>query len=291
MGLLDGRVALITGAARGMGRAHAVAHAREGADVVLVDVAAPLPTVAYPGASADDLAETARLVEKHGRTALTFEADVRDQQQLDDAVAEAVARLGRIDVLVANAGIWTQAPFWELSDEAWEEMIGVNLSGVWRSAKAVTPHMIERGSGSIVLISSTNGLEPGVNFAHYTSAKHGVIGLMRNIALELAPHGVRCNAISPGATNTPMVNHPKAWARFGGRPDAGEEVMIPAGLRFHALRDHSFLPPERIADAGVFLSSDLASAVTGVVLPVDAGHLLLTGANSADMGLRVASGD
>ncbi len=281
MGLLDGKVALITGGARGQGRAHAVTSAREGADVVLVDIADQLETVPYAMATADDLAETVRQVEALDRRALAVTADVRDQGQLDEAVSRGIAEFGKIDILIANAGIWTQGPFWELSEQSWDEMIGVNLTGVWKSAKAVAPHMIERQSGSIVITSSVNGLEPGLNYAHYVAAKHGVIGLMKNIALELAPYGVRCNSINPGAIKTPMTDHQGAWDMFAGHEGGTEADLIEGGYHFHALKGRTFMPPEVIADTALYLNSDLAAAVTGVTIPVDAGHMLLTGVNPA----------
>jgi SDR family mycofactocin-dependent oxidoreductase len=281
MGLLDGKVALITGGARGQGRAHALTSAREGADVVLVDIADQLETVPYAMATADDLGETVRQVEALDRRALAVTADVRDQGQLDEAVRRGIAEFGKIDILIANAGIWTQGPFWELSEQSWDEMIGVNLTGVWKSAKAVAPHMIERQSGSIVITSSVNGLEPGLNYAHYVAAKHGVIGLMKNIALELAPHGVRCNSINPGAIKTPMTDHQGAWDMFAGHPGRTEADMLEGGYHFHALKGMTFLPPEVIANTALYLNSELAAAVTGVTIPVDAGHMLLTGVNPA----------
>ncbi|WP_369138384.1 mycofactocin-coupled SDR family oxidoreductase [Modestobacter versicolor] len=281
MGLLDGKVALITGGARGQGRAHALTSAREGADVVLVDIADQLETVPYAMATADDLAETVRQVEALDRRALAVTADVRDQGQLDEAVRRGIAEFGQIDILIANAGIWTQGPFWELSEQSWDEMIGVNLTGVWKSAKAVAPHMIERQSGSIVITSSVNGLEPGMNYAHYVAAKHGVIGLMKNIALELAPHGVRCNSINPGAIKTPMTDHQGAWDMFAGHEGGTEADLIEGGYHFHALKGRTFLSPQVIADTALYLNSELAAAVTGVTIPVDAGHMLLPGVNPA----------
>jgi SDR family mycofactocin-dependent oxidoreductase len=280
MGMLDGKVALITGAARGQGRAHAVTCAREGADVIAVDIDAQMETVRYKMATPDDLAETVAQVEALDRRILALDVDVREQSELDGAVSQGVAQFGQIDILIANAGIWTQAPFWELTDEQWDEMIGVNLTGVWRSAKAVTPHMIERQTGSIVLISSTNGIEPGFNFAHYVAAKHGVIGLMKNIALELAPHGIRCNSINPGAIMTPMTDHQAAWDQFAGHPGGTANDMLEGGYHFAALKETSFMDPQVIADTALYLNSDLAAKVTGVTIPVDAGHLILTGVNN-----------
>ncbi|BBZ15608.1 mycofactocin-coupled SDR family oxidoreductase [Mycobacterium branderi] len=280
MGLLEGKVALITGGSRGQGRAHAITCAREDADVVIVDVTKPVADVPYELATADDHAETIRHVEASGRRGIAIEADVRDQAALDKAVCRGIAEFGKIDILIANAGIWTLGYFWELTEQQWEEMIGINLTGVWKAAKAVAPHMIERTSGSIVIISSANGLEPGVRFGHYVSAKHGVIGLMKNIALELAPFGVRCNAISPGAIRTPMTDHQMAWDMLAGHEGATEEDMIEGGYRYGALRGRTFLDPQTIADTALYLNSDLAANVTGVTIPVDAGHLLLAGVNS-----------
>ena len=279
MGMLDGKVAFITGAARGQGRAHAVTCAREGADVVIVDVLDQLPSVPYKLAVPPDLEETARQVEAHGRRAVAVKADVRSQRELDAAVAAGIAEFGGIDILIANAGIWTMGSFWELTDEQWEEMIAVNLTGVWKSAKAVAPHMIERRAGSIVLIASVNALEAGQYTAHYVAAKHGVIGLMRNIALELAPYGIRCNAISPGAIKTPMTSHQGALDMFAGHPGGTDEDMTEAGHHYTLLKGASFLDPQVIADSALYLNSDLAATVTGVTIPVDAGHMILSGYN------------
>lgn len=279
MGLLDGKVALITGGARGQGRAHAVTSAREGADIILVDIADQIDTVPYKMADKDDLAETVRQVEALDRRAISVIADVRDQGQLDAAVTQGIAEFGQIDILIANAGIWTLAPFWELTEQAWDDMIDVNLTGVWKSAKAVAPHMIERGTGSIVITSSVNGLEPGLNYAHYVASKHGNIGLMKNIALELAPHGIRCNSINPGAILTPMTDQQGAWDMFAGHAGGTHDDLISGGYSFHALKGRTMLPPEAIANTALYLNSELASSVTGVTIPVDAGHMLLTGVN------------
>ncbi|MFE0749236.1 mycofactocin-coupled SDR family oxidoreductase [Gordonia sp. NPDC058843] len=279
MGLLDGKTVLITGGARGQGRAHAVTSAREGADVILLDITRRLDSVDYPLATADDMAETVRQVEALDHRALSFDADVRDQAQLDDAVAAGIAEFGKIDVLIANAGIWTRAPFWEMSEQMWSDMMDVNLTGVWKSAKAVAPHMIERQSGSIVITSSVNGLRPGMNYSHYVATKHGVIGLMKNIALELAPHGIRCNSINPGAIRTPMTDQQGAYDMFAGHEGGTADDLIEGGYHFHALKGHTFMPPEVIANTALYLNSELAASVTGVTIPVDAGHLLLAGVN------------
>jgi SDR family mycofactocin-dependent oxidoreductase len=275
MGMLEGKVALITGAARGQGRAHAIASAREGADVIVVDINEQIRSVGYPLATEDDLAETVREVEALDRRALSLTVDVRDQAQLDDAVAKGIAEFGKIDILIANAGIWTQAPFWELTEEQWDDMISVNLTGVWKTVKAVTPHMIERQTGSIVLTSSINGLEPASNFTHYTAAKHGVMGLMKSIAHELAQYGIRCNAVNPGAIRTAMTDNQMGYDYVSGHPGGTEEEFLNGGYHYHALKGTTWLDPSVIADTVLYLNSDLAAKVTGVSIPIDAGHLIL----------------
>lgn len=279
MGLLDDKVVFVTGGARGQGRAHAIASAREGADVVLFDLIDSIETVGYPLPTAEDLQQSVKEVEALGRRAISFVGDVRSQQALDDAIGGAIAEFGQIDALVANAGIWATGPFWELSEQQWDEMIGICLSGVWRTAKAVAPHMIERQSGSLVMISSVDGLEPGGVYAHYTAAKHGVLGLMKAVAFELAPHGIRCNAICPGAVDTPMLNNQPGYDLISGRPGGTRDDLIEGGHRFNVLKETALLDPMNIADAAVYLHSRLAARVTGVTLPVDAGHMLLSGYN------------
>jgi SDR family mycofactocin-dependent oxidoreductase len=281
VGLLEGKVAFITGGARGQGRAHAIRSAQEGADIVVVDIADQLESVSYAMARKEDLSETVAQVEALDRRALSFTVDVRQQDQVDQAVSKAISAFGGIDILIANAGIWNMAPFWELTDRDWDEMIGTNLTGVWKSAKAVAPHMIERGSGSIVVISSVNGIEPGAGYAHYVAAKHGAIGLMKSMALELAPHGIRCNAISPGAIRTPMTDHQDGWNVFAGHDKGTVDDMIDGGYHYAALKGQTFLSPDVVADAALFLNSDLAKSITGITLPVESGHLLLTGMNLA----------
>jgi SDR family mycofactocin-dependent oxidoreductase len=282
MGLLDGKVALITGGSRGQGRAHAVTCAREGADVIILDTLEQISTVAYPMASQADFDETVRQVEELDRRIVSVVGDVRKQADLDRAVSEGIAALGRVDILIANAGIFSLGAAHELTDEQWDDMIAVNLTGVWKSAKAVLPHMVERGSGSIVITSSINGIEPGANYAHYCSSKFGVVGLMKTLALEYAAHGIRVNSVHPGAILTPMTSWQGAWDMMSGKPagEGTEDDMLAAGYHFHALKGHGFLSPQRIADAALYLNSDLASAVTGATLPVDAGHLLLPGMNA-----------
>jgi len=276
---LEGRVALVTGGGRGQGRAHALKCASEGADIVICDICQDISTVAYPLSSEADLNETAALVEAQRRKCVALTADVRDQAALDKVVAAGLEAFGKIDILIANAGIVDFKPFWEISDQEWADQIAVNLTGVWRSAKAVAPHMIKRTSGVMLFTSSNNGVEPGEGFAHYIAAKHGVLGLMRACALELAPYNIRVNAIMPGPTDTIMNNNPVGWARIAGKPNATREDYLAAVRNWAVLRGRGALQPETHANAMIWLVSDEASDVTGVALPVDAGHLILPGLN------------
>ena len=272
----DGKVAIITGAGGGLGRAHALEFARRGASVVVNDLGGAVDGTGGSSAAAENVVAE---IKAAGGAAIANGASVTDDAGVAHLVRQTLDAYGRIDILIANAGIWTLGSFWELTDQQWDEMIGVNLTGAWKAAKAVAPHMIERRSGSIVIIASVNALEAGQYTAHYVAAKHGLIGLMRNIALELAPYGIRCNAISPGAVKTPMTNHQGAWDMFAGHPGGTEEDMTEAGHHYTLLAGTSWLDPQDVANAALYLNSDLASKVTGVTIPVDAGHLTLSGYN------------
>jgi (+)-trans-carveol dehydrogenase len=255
-----------------MGRAHAVTLAREGADVLICDIGEQLPTVEYPLASSADLEQTAQLVRALGRTAIAMVADVRSEEQLAELARRGMEKIGRIDILVANAGITGYAPAHKLTQDAWNETIDVNLKGAWLSAKVVIPQMIERQQGgSIVFISSGLGLKGLPEAGHYAAAKHGVVGLMRSLALELAPHSIRCNSVHPAGTNTPMAHNKMHYKRFaGGREDATLEDVIEVYESIAAL-PIKWTEPEDIANAVLWLVSDEARYVTGVTLPVDGG--------------------
>ena len=279
MGRLDGKVALITGGSRGQGRAIAMKLASDGADVVITDVGRDIAGLEYSMATDVEAQETIGLVEEAGRRCLALVADVRDHTALDEAAATSIETFGQLDILVANAGIIDLKPFWEITEDEWATIVDVNLTGAWRSAKAVASHMRERFSGSIVFNCSLNGIEGAWNYAHYVAAKHGVLGLMKGVALELAPYGVRVNATLPTIIVTPFNDHPAMWARVAGRKDATRDECIDSMRSFHALRGRSGLPPSAVADAIAWLVSDEARHITGVELPVDAGHLLLPGSN------------
>jgi (+)-trans-carveol dehydrogenase len=270
-GRVEGKVAFVTGAARGQGRSHAIRLAEEGADIIAVDLCRQMETVPYPMATPEDLAETVKEVESLDRRIVATQADVRDAGALRAAVDQGVAELGRLDVVCANAGIFSFSTE-ELTGEMWREMIDVNLTGVWHTAKAAVPHIIEGGrGGSIIMTSSTAGLMGFPNFAHYVSAKHGVVGLMRTLALELAPHSIRVNSIHPTSVDTGMIHNKATYDLFA--PDLDNPTRDQVGERFQALNalPIKWVEPRDISNAVLFLASDEARYVTGVTLPVDAG--------------------
>jgi (+)-trans-carveol dehydrogenase len=273
MSKLQGKVAFITGAARGQGRSHAVRLAEDGADIVAVDISADVETVPYPLGTADELAETAKLVEAAGRRCATAVADIRSLEQLGAAVDLAKETFGQIDILVSNAGIWSgSTDSWSLDEETWQTMIDINLTGQWKTAKAVIPTMIEGGTGgAITITSSTIGLKATTGNVHYTSAKHGVIGLVRTLAHELAPHNIRVNAVCPTTVNSPMITNDALYSLF--RPDLESPSLADAepGLNDLNLLDVSMMEPAEVSAAISWLVSDDARYVTGIALPIDAG--------------------
>ncbi|MFI9536373.1 mycofactocin-coupled SDR family oxidoreductase [Nocardia fusca] len=271
MGRVSGKVALVTGAARGIGRAQAVRLAEEGADIVALDLCGPVETVVIPPATPEDLEQTVRAVEKTGARVVAATADVRDGAALRVAADRAVDELGGLDVVCATAGITSSAPGLQLTEEQWRTMLDVNLTGVWQTCKATAPHLIARGGGSMILTSSIAGLRGLVGVAHYTAAKHGVVGLMRSLAQELAPHGIRVNSVHPTNVDTPMIQNDMVRRSF--RPDREN----PTREEFaEAARTMNMLPipwveAVDIANASLFLASEEARYITAVTLPVDAG--------------------
>lgn len=273
MGRLDGKVAFITGAARGQGRSHALRLAQEGADIIAIDIAEQMSTVPYAMATQEDLDETVRQVEALDRRIVARKADVRDGEALRAAVDEGVAELGRLDIVSANAGIFSNATSDELTEEQWNDMIEVNLSGVWRTCKVAIPHLRAAGGGSIILTSSTAGLKGFPNFAHYVSAKHGVVGLMRTLALELAPDMIRVNSVHPTSVDTDMIQNENLYALFAPDLEPDQRTREALGERFQALNalPIPWVEPVDISNAVLWLASDESRYVTGVTLPVDAG--------------------
>ena len=259
-GLLD-KVVIVTGAARGTGRVHCERFADEGADVIALD--AP--------AAADELRNTAREVENRGRRCVTGLADVSDLHAMTAAVDGGVAELGRLDVVVANAGIHIPgAPSWELDPQDWQRTLDINLTGVWHTVKAAVPHIGARG-GAVVIISSTNGIRGTANTAHYTASKHAVVGLARTLANELGPRSIRVNTVHPGAVATPMVLNETTFRRL--RPDLDNPTATDAAevLMARNLLPVPWVEPIDVANAVIFLASDQSRYITGTQLVVDAG--------------------
>jgi (+)-trans-carveol dehydrogenase len=275
-GRVEGKVAFISGAARGQGRAHAVRLAQEGADIIAVDICKQIDSVAIPLATPEDLAETADLVKGHNRRIYTAEVDVRDYAALKAAVDAGVEQLGRLDIIVANAGIGNGGNTLDkTSEEDWTDMIDVNLGGVWKTVKAGVPHILSGGQGgSIILTSSVGGLKAYPHTGHYVAAKHGVVGLMRTFAVELGQHMIRVNSVHPTNVNTPLFMNEPTMKLF--RPDL--ENPGPEDLKVIAQIMHTlpvgWVEPEDISNAVLFLASDEARYITGVTLPIDAGSCL-----------------
>ena len=273
-GRVEGKVAFITGAARSQGRSHALRLAQEGADIIAVDVCAPIGSIGmYPPATDEDLAETVRQVEALDRRIVATKADVRDSAAMKAAVDDGVAQLGRLDIVLGNAGVFEIQPALEITDEAWREMIDINLTGVWNTCKVALPHLIEGGrGGSIVLTSSTAGLKGTPNTIHYTAAKHGVVGVMRTLANEFAQHSIRVNSVHPTGVDTVMIQNEKTWGLFApGDPAPSREKAAPILESTNAL-PVPWVEPVDISNAILFLVSDEARYITGVTLPVDAGY-------------------
>jgi len=265
MGLLDGKVAFITGAARGQGRSHAIRLAQEGADIIAVDIAAQIASVPYPMATPDDLAETVKEVEALDRRIFARQADVRDFDGLKAAFDAGVAEIGPVDIVLANAGIAPMAL--HETANAWQDVVDVNLTGVYHTVEVAIPSLKERG-GAIVLTSSTAGIN-GIGGASagglgYTAAKHGVVGLMRSYANVLAQYSIRVNTVHPTGVNTPMVVNDAMQEFLQNDPQMGQAMAnaLPVDM----------VEPVDISNAILFLVSDLGRYVTGVTLPVDAGY-------------------
>lgn len=272
MGKLDGKVALITGGARGQGRSHARTLAAEGADIVVGDACRSFEHVPYPGSTDADLQETVKLVEELDRRCVARQVDVTEADQTRSLVDTAIAEFGRIDVLVINHGIFAGGvPTWELDEAEWDEQIDVNLKGVWLTCKYAIPHMIDNGGGSVIMTSSMAGLKGFTGFTHYVAAKHGVIGITRALANETAKLGIRVNAICPTAVDTDMMNNPWAYSLFaGGDPHATREQML-AGTASLNAQPVALIEARDLSRMVLFLASDESRYITGLAHPVDAG--------------------
>ena len=266
MGKLDSKVAFVTGAARGQGRAHAVRLAQEGADILALDLCGPLPDVSYESATPEDLKETTRLVEAQGRRILTAECDVRDLDTMSEFIEAGVAELGRLDVVVANAGICSPLPWDEVTPAMFANTLDINVTGVWNTVMVSAPHVARAGGGSIILISSAAGLKVQPFMVHYTTSKFAVRGMAKAFAAELAKDHIRVNSVHPTGVNTPMGtgNIQEVLGR------AMADNPRPAAMFTNMLPVES-TEPEDVADAIVFLASTESKFVTAHELAVDAG--------------------
>jgi SDR family mycofactocin-dependent oxidoreductase len=276
-GRVAGKVAFITGAARGQGRSHAIRLAQEGADIIAVDLVGQVDSVPYPMSTPEDLAQTVKEVEALDRRIIATATDVRDYGALKAALDDGVDQLGGLDIVCANAGIWSFGTLAELPEQTWQDMIDTNLTGTWHAAKAAIPHVKAGGrGGSIILTSSAAGLMAWENTGHYVAAKHGVVGLMRTLALELARDMIRVNSVLPTTVNTDMIQNAPTYALFA--PDLAEKDRTKERL-VERLQTLNALPipwvePVDVSNAVLWLASDESRYVTGVALPVDAGALI-----------------
>jgi (+)-trans-carveol dehydrogenase len=274
MPALAGKVALITGAARGQGRSHAVRLAAEGADIIAIDICAQIESVPYPLARPADLEQTAAEVRALGGRIVTAHADVRSQAELRAAVDAAVGQLGRLDIVCANAGIHSSAPAHELPEQAWQDLIDVNLTGVWLTCKVAVPHIIAGGRGGVVIVTaSVAGHKPYATISHYVAAKHGLIGLTKTLAQELAPRGIRVNAISPTQVDTDMIQNDMIYRLFVPDAERPTREQFAEASQATNLLPVPWVEPSDVSDAVAFLAGDGARFITGVSLPVDAGVL------------------
>ncbi|HCB06229.1 MAG TPA: mycofactocin-coupled SDR family oxidoreductase [Nocardioides sp.] len=273
----DDQVVVVTGAARGQGRRHAVRFAELGADVVAIDLCDQVPTVGYPMSTPEDLAQTVAEVESLGRRCSAYRTDVRDLAALLEVARSVEEVHGRVDAIIANAGICITAPAWEMTDEEWDAVLDTNLTGVWNTVKAFVPLVVAPGrGGSVTLISSLAGLRGIRNAIGYISAKHALTGLMRSLANELAPYEIRVNSVNPTNVATPMLLNSNTYQRFNPDLEAPTVEDTIDGFSSLNLLPVPWVEPDDVSDAVLWLASEEGRYVTGAVLPVDAGGFVRT---------------
>ena len=275
-GPLDGRVAFITGAARGQGRAHAIRLANDGADIIAIDICRPISdTITYPLGTSEELAETVRAVEATGRKVLAREVDIRDLDTLEKLVADGVEQFGRLDIVVANAGVLSWGRMFEMSEEQWDTVIDVNLNGTWRTIRAAVPAMIEAGNGgSIIIVSSSAGLKATPGNGHYSASKHGLVALTNALAIEVGEFGIRVNSIHPYSIETPMVEKKAMMDLFTKYPSY---VHSFSPMPYQPVNHQSkkglmeFMEPEEVSDVVAWLAGDGSATISGSQIAVDRG--------------------
>jgi len=275
MGQLDGKVAFITGVARGQGRSHALALAAEGASIIGLDLCAKPTTTAYPGATEEDLQETVRQVKELGGHILAEIADTRDYEQVKDVFDRGLEQFGRVDVVIPNAGICSGAKTWEISPQDWQEMIDVNLNGVFHTVKAAVPQLISQGDGgSVVFIGSTEALKGAENISSYAASKHGVTGLMTSLARELGPYGIRVNSVNPTCVDTHMINNEFVYGLFRPDLDAPTREDVVGTFADTHLLPVPWIEPRDVSEAILYLVTESGRYVTATTLVVDAGFIV-----------------
>jgi SDR family mycofactocin-dependent oxidoreductase len=269
-------VAFITGAARGQGRAHAIRLANDGADIIAIDACRPVSdTVTYPLPTSEDLAETVRAVEATGRKVLAREVDIRDLAALQKVVADGVEQFGRLDIVVANAGVLSWGRLFEMSEEQWDTVIDINLNGTWKTIRAAVPAMIEAGNGgSIVIVSSSAGLKATPGNGHYSASKHGLVALTNALAIEVGEFGIRVNSIHPYSIETPMVEKKAMMDLFTKFP---HYVHSFSPMPYQPVNHDGkkglmeFMMPEEVSDVVAWLASDGSATISGSQIAVDRG--------------------
>lgn len=275
-GPLEGRVAFITGAARGQGRAHAIRLANDGADIIAIDICRPVSdTITYPLATSEELAETVRAVEATGRKVLAREVDIRDLGALQKVVADGIEQFGRLDIIIANAGVLSWGRIHEMSEEQWDTVIDINLNGSWRTIRAAVPAMIEAGNGgSIVIVSSSAGLKATPGNGHYSASKHGLVALTNALAIELGEFGIRVNSIHPYSIETPMVEKKAMMELFAKFP---HYVHSFSPMPYRPVNHQGkkglmeFMMPEEVSDVVAWLVGDGSATISGSQIAVDRG--------------------
>lgn len=274
MGKLDGKVAFVSGVARGQGRSHALTLAREGADIIGFDICEQIPSAPYPGSSTDDMAETQSMIESLGRKAVFSIADVRDYGAVEAAYKAGFAELGRCDFIIANAGIFAAGKFWEIELDAWQEMIDINLTGVWHTVRAATPTLIEQGEGgSIVITGSTEALKGMANTASYSAAKHGVTGLMRSMANDLGGYRIRVNTVNPTCVDTHMVQNDCVRSLFNPGVEVRTRENCADSYAAANILPVPWVEPQDVSNAVLYLCAEEGRYITGSTFTIDAGFV------------------
>jgi SDR family mycofactocin-dependent oxidoreductase len=275
VGQLDGHVAFITGVARGQGRSHALTLAREGADIIGLDLCGEIGSTAYPGTTPDDLHETERLIKETGRRAVLSQADVRDFGQVKDAFDRGIEQLGRVDIVIPNAGICAGGLTWEITTEAWREMIDINLTGSWHAVKAAVPQLIEQQQGgSVVFIGSTEALKGAENMSSYAASKHAITGLMTSLARELGRHGIRVNSVNPTCVDTNMVQNPYVWGLFRSDLENPTREAVEDSFTSTHILPVPWMEPIDVSRAILYLVTEGGRYITATTLRIDAGFIV-----------------